>query len=232
MDVISLVTARGGSKGVPRKNLQTVGGQPLIAWTIQAALDSCGVGRVIVSTDDDEITAVSRQFGAEVPFRRPAELAGDASPHVAVVEHAIRWLADIEKRCPEYLLMLQPTSPLRVSADIDGILAFAASKNADAVVSVTEMQTHPHFALRLDNGARLLDLPRSQSYIRRQDLEPRYAANGALYLFRTSVFLKQRTFFPPGVYGYLMPPERSLDVDTVWDLQLADLILRSHHSMT
>ena len=117
--VIGLITARGGSKDIPRKNVKLLAGKPLIAWSIEAALRSRGLSRLIVSTDDEEIAEVSAKWGAEVPFIRPAELATDDSPHIEAVKHAIDWLLENENAYPDYIMTLQPTSPLRSSSDID-----------------------------------------------------------------------------------------------------------------
>jgi N-acylneuraminate cytidylyltransferase/CMP-N,N'-diacetyllegionaminic acid synthase len=186
-----------------------VGGKPLIAWTI---------------------AAVSKAYGAEVPFLRPTELAGDVSPHVAVVEHAIAWLAREEGVCPDFILLLQPTSPLRTGEDIGAAVLIAQDKQADSVVSISELHPHRQLATRLTAEGVLLDYAASTSaYVRRQDLPKYFAVNGALYLIRRDVFLECHSLVPPGTYGYVMPPERSLDVDTAWDLRLADLILRSRH---
>jgi CMP-N-acetylneuraminic acid synthetase len=225
--VVGLITARGGSKGIPGKNLKLLAGKPLIAWTIEAALASGCADRVLLSTDDDEIASVGRQFGAEVPFLRPAHLAADRSSHVAVIEHALDWLATNEGKQPEYVLLLQPTSPLRTADDIRGIVRFATERDADAVVSVVELHPHPSLSSTMADDGTLQKPEGSRAYVRRQDLKPMYGANGALYLIRSEVLLRMGSFTPPGVYGYIMPPERSLDIDSPWDLRLADLILGS-----
>ena len=170
MDVLSLITARGGSKGLSRKNIREVGGKPLIAWTIQSALASRCSTRVIVSTDDPEIAAVSKAYGAVVPFLRPAHLAGDNSPHIAVVEHAISWLAGEGKACPDFILLLQPTSPLRTPEDIRAAIRIARDKRANSVVSVSELHPHPRLATTLTPDGTLVDYDAPASYIRRQDL--------------------------------------------------------------
>jgi CMP-N,N'-diacetyllegionaminic acid synthase len=205
MDAIGLITARGGSKGIPRKNVRPLAGKPLIAWSIEAALAS-RLSHVVVSTDDEEIAEVSRSHGAEVPFLRPAALAGDTSPHVDVVLHALDWCADGSGREPEWLMLLQPTAPARTAEDIDAALDLAESSGASAVVSVVETAHHPYIAKRMDEAGRLSDfLEVDLPYRRRQDFPPCYVLNGAIYV---------------------MPEERSLDVDTPWDFHVADLIVR------
>jgi CMP-N,N'-diacetyllegionaminic acid synthase len=229
--VVGLITARGGSKGIPRKNIAPVAGLPLIAWTVRAALGARTLDRVIVSTDDGEIAAVCRRHGAESPFLRPAELASDTAAHIDVVEHALAWLKADEGRLPDYVLTLQPTSPLRTAEDIDAAVALAERTGADAVLGVTEARHHLHFALRLDGNGRL------QAYgsapvreMRRQDLPAAFVPNGAIYLNRSAALLESRSMMPPGSFALVMPPARSLDIDEPWDLQLAGLVLAARES--
>jgi CMP-N,N'-diacetyllegionaminic acid synthase len=225
--VLGLVLARGGSKGIPRKNLALVGNKPLIAWTAEAASESGVVDRLVLSTDDREIADEGRRIGAEVPFLRPAELATDSSTSIDVNLHAINWLEEHENYRPDYVLLLQPTSPLRTAADIRASVALAVERQADSVVSVSAAHQHPLWMKTLDNEGRLFDLyPQSLTPTRRQDLPPAFALNGAIYLNLRSFLLKARTFVCDHTYAYVMPTERSLDVDTPWDLYLADLILR------
>jgi CMP-N,N'-diacetyllegionaminic acid synthase len=225
---ICLISARGGSKGLPRKNLRLLGGKPLIVWTIVAARASTAIQRVIVSTDDEEIARVSREAGAEVPFLRPLEIARDDSPHILTSEHAIRWLHEHDGVRPDYMMLLQPTSPFRTSADIDAAVALARQKEAIAVVSVNEAKPHPYKTYGLtSSGALTTFVPCDIVYKRRQDLPPAFADNGALYLNRTDSLLRDRTYIPTGTIPYVMPAERSLDIDSAWDLFVADLIIRN-----
>jgi len=225
--VVALVLARGGSKGVPGKNIALVGGKPLIAWTIEAALASTRICRLILSTDDDEIAELARAHGCEVPFRRPPELARDESTGFDVCVHALRWIEGHEGRRPDFLLVLQPTSPLRTTADIDAVIDLATETRAPAVVSVSEASQHPYNVRRLDAAGALHDfLPVTDKPERRQDFPPAYALNGALFLATPEAVLDQSTFEPPGTLAYVMPRERALDIDTPLDLQLADLLLR------
>ena len=225
------MTARGGSKGIPRKNVLPLAGKPLIAWTIEAALASRGVNEVIVSTDDEEIASVARAYGAMVPFMRPAEFARDDSPHIDVVRHAMDWLAAQATPEPEYVLTLQPTSPFRTSEDIDAAIAMALRRGAPAVVSVSEADNHPFLAKRILDDGTLEDLVSTgDGYLRRQVLPPAYALNGAIYLNRSASLRKEGTFLPRGTMAYIMPPERSLDIDTAWDFHVAKLILEERHA--
>ena len=225
--VVGVITARGGSKSIPKKNIAPLAVKPLIAWTIETALRSPSLSRVIVSTDDEEIARVAQEWGAEVPFLRPAELARDDSPHIPVVVHAIEWLESQENMRPDYVLLLQPTSPLRSTEDIDNAISLALEKSADSVVSVCQAFSHPYLTKRITADGRLEDFGyRPEGYLARQALPPAYIVNGAIYLVRRDVLIEQQTFYTEQTYAYVMPPERSLDIDTPWDLYLADLILK------
>jgi CMP-N,N'-diacetyllegionaminic acid synthase len=227
MKTLAIVPARGGSKSIPNKNIKIVAGKPLIAWTILEALASQNVARLIVSTDSPKILRVAREYGAEVPFLRPGELAQDDTPGIAPILHAVRWLQQNEGYEPDYVLCLQPTSPFRTTKDIDSAIAMGKEKEADAVISVTPVKHHPNWMKHLDNAGKLVDyVPRGHTVTKRQDLSPLYALNGAIYLIRFQVFLQQGTFFVDNAFGYVMPPERSLDIDTPWDMYLAELIFK------
>lgn len=227
VNVVAIVTARGGSKGIIGKNLAPIAGKPMIAWTIDAARRSTSVRRVVVSTDCDEIARVARVWGAEVPFRRPEALARDDSSHLSVVLHALEWIENDEGRAPDYLLLLQPTSPLRLPEDIDRAVALAAEKGPDGVVSVCVANPHPWLVKRMDADGHLAmfcDVDSSR-YLRRQDFPPAYSLNGAIYLVRPEALRSQRTLIPRQTLPLVMPAERSLDIDDAWDLHLARLIM-------
>jgi CMP-N,N'-diacetyllegionaminic acid synthase len=227
MKTLAVIPARGGSKSIPNKNIKIVAGKPLIAWTILETLASPNVDRLIVSTDSPTIAQVGREYGAEVPFLRPVELAQDDTPGIAPILHAARWLRQNEGYEPDYVLCLQPTSPFRTSEDIDSAIALAQEKEADSVISVTPVKHHPNWMKHLDDAGKLVDyVPRGHAVTKRQDLSPLYALNGAIYLIRFQALLQQGTFFVDNTYGYVMPPERSLDIDTPWDLHLAELIIK------
>jgi pseudaminic acid cytidylyltransferase len=220
--LIAIVTARGGSKGLPRKNVLPFCGKPLIAHSIEAAKNSSAIDRIIVSTDDEEIADISREFGAEVPFMRPAELASDTAGSREVILHALSFLK--KQRTPvEDFCLLQPTSPLRTSADIDGALKIFLEKRADSVLSVTPYDHPVQWAVEmLDNG---ILLPREKEKTgRRQDMAEYYRPNGAVYMFRTEFFKNSAGYFGANSYGYIMPPERSIDIDTQLDFVVAETI--------
>lgn len=228
MEILGLITARGGSKSIPGKNVKLLAGKPLIRWTIDEAMKSSLVSRLVVSTDDDEIERVSLEGGAEVPFRRPAEMAGDASPHIEVIIHALEWLKFEQDYEPDYVLLLQPTSPFRTVIDIDGAIQLAALRpESEAIVGVSETEHHPFLAKKIEGEGVLEDFVKTDiPYLRRQDLPPAYVINGAIYLNKTESLRKIRKLIPSGTLAYVMPQDRSLDVDTPWDFYLADLIMR------
>jgi CMP-N,N'-diacetyllegionaminic acid synthase len=224
--ILTVIPARGNSKGISRKNIKLLAGKPLIAWTIETALALQAICRVIVSTDDVEIAQIARQWGADVPFLRPNILSSDSAKSVGVIIHALDWLMKKDNYLPDFVLLLQPTSPLRTAFDIKGAIKLQKGKNADAVVSVYEV-SHPFSWVReIDRDRKFLPKPDVGSVSRRQDARKLYQLNGALYLIKTSVLKKELTFTPEKTYAYIMPNERSLDIDTPWDFYLADLILR------
>ena len=228
---LAVITARGRSKGLPRKNVLPVAGKPLIAWTIEAALTSCRLTRVTVSTDDEEIAEVARMWGAEVPFVRPEGLAQDNSPHMDVIIHAIEWLGNHENYEPDFIMLLQPTSPLRTAEDIDTSIEMVLRRNGTGIVSVSETPSHPYLAKTiLEDGtlAGFVDTP--GGYLPRQSFPLAYAVNGAIYLARREVLLKEHSWYTSRTYPYIMPPERSLDADTAWDQYLVGLILEDRLS--
>ncbi|MFH0798579.1 MAG: acylneuraminate cytidylyltransferase family protein [Pseudomonadota bacterium] len=232
--IIALITARGGSKSIPRKNVKMLAGKPLIGWTVEAALQCERISRIIVSTDDQEIADVAKSFGADVPFMRPPSLAQDDSSHISVVLHALEFMRDQINVSSDYILLLQPTSPCRTAADIDNCICIAEEQSADAVVSVCEVDKHPFLTKRLRADGTLEDFVASDiQYLRRQSLPTAYATNGALYLNRCRSLVDEKTFFPKRTFPYIMPPERSIDIDTEWDLYLAGLIMTNqNHSNT
>ena len=224
--VAALVPARGGSKGIPRKNVVEVAGKPLIAWTIETALRSSVLDRVVVSTDDEEIARVSKEWGADVPLYRPAELSLDDSPSIAAVNHAIRWLEENQNYRPDALLLLQPTSPLRTAEDVRNAVHLLFERNASAVVSVYQPHTHPYWFKKITKDGYLSSfLEGTVEPVRRQDLPPVYALNGSIFLARREILLHEETFCPDRTCAYIMPEERSLDIDSPADLRLANYLL-------
>lgn len=217
MKVLGLIPARGGSKGVPRKNVREIAGKPLIAWTIEAALAARRLAAIVVSTEDDEIADTARRWGADVPFVRPAQLAADESPGIDPVLHALETLPGFDA-----VLLLQPTSPLRTAQDIDGILHLASERGAPTAISVRPVADHPAWMYRLSASGALDSFAPDLASRRRQDLEPLVIPNGALYFGRRATLFQQRAFSGPGTLGYAMPASRSLDIDTAEDWHAAE----------
>ena len=221
MSLLALIPARGGSKGVPRKNVRLLAGKPLIAWTIEAARQASGVDRIVVSTDDEEIACVAREFGAEIPFMRPDALAQDNTPGMDVVFHALDNLP-----AHDDILLLQPTSPLRTAEDIEAIIRLRTELDAPAAVSVTEMDHPVEWMYRMGAGTRLQPVLDTPSLARRQDAVPAYALNGALYLARVHWLLEQRSFVTAQTIGYPMPAARSPDIDTSLDWRWVEFLIK------
>ena len=221
MSLLALIPARGGSKGIPRKNIRELCGKPLIAWSIEAAQKSKYIDRIIISTDDQEIADVARSYGAEVPFMRPHTLAQDNTPGVDPVLHALEQILGYDE-----VLLLQPTSPLIKTEDIEGIVSFARAQEASCVVSLCESNKHPYWMYQLDESRKMLPFFQTQFSATRQELPPAFVLNGALYWAKTMWFEKKRSFFTENTLGYVMPPERSVDIDTLLDWEWVELLIK------
>ena len=217
--VLAIIPARGGSKGVPRKNIRPLAGKPLLAWTIEAAQKSAYIDRLILSSEDEEIIAVAKAWGCEAPFVRPAELARDETPGIDPVLHALDALPGYD-----YVVLLQPTSPLREASDIDACIARCVEGDAPACVSVSPPAQHPYWTYMIDSKDHLSPLFEN-TFNRRQDLPAVYALNGAIYVARTRDLRLTRDFLMPGTVAFVMPDARSLDIDSPADLTLAECLL-------
>jgi N-acylneuraminate cytidylyltransferase len=215
--VLALIPARGGSKGLPGKNTMPLGGRPLIQWTIEAARGSRFVDRVVLSSDDETIIGIAARCGCEVPFRRPAALASDTAAMIDVALHAL-------EAVPGHgvLVLLQPTSPLRTSADIDAACELFAGSGAPSCVSVSPAEQSPYWMYGLGVRGELLPiLEPPEGVARRQDLPPVYVLNGAIYVADVAALKRSRSFVTRGTVGYTMPAERSIDIDTAADFEAA-----------
>jgi CMP-N,N'-diacetyllegionaminic acid synthase len=225
--VVGIVAARGGSRGVPRKNLRLLHGKPLLQYTAEAALGAGRLARTILTTEDEEIAAVGRQCGLEVPFLRPVELAGDHTPMLPVVQHAVRWL---QSQGEDYdaVCLLQPTNPLRLPEDIDGAIALLEHSGADSVLSFVDVGAkHPARMKVIDAEGRVHDPPFAEEFEgqRRQDLPRFYLREGSIYLTRTPVLIEQNSFKGRDCRAWLIPEERACGIDTPLDLFMAEQIL-------
>lgn len=220
--VLAIIPARGGSKGIPGKNIIDLAGKPLIAWTIEAAKKSKYIDRLILSSDDDEIIRIATQWGCDVPFTRPDYLAKDDTPGVEPVLHALSMLPIFD-----YIVLLQPTSPLRRTEDIDGCIEQCINRQADCCVSVTEPDKSPFWMYYINSKGVLEPVVSidNEVAVRRQDLPVVYALNGAVYVARCEWLLTNKSFLTKETIGYPMTKQHSIDIDSWKDLQLAKLIL-------
>jgi CMP-N-acetylneuraminic acid synthetase len=234
LKVLGIITARGGSKGIPGKNLKLLAGKPLLAYTVDTARRSGALDRVILSTEDEAIATAGRDMGCDVPFIRPLDLAQDDTPHLPVIQHATRWMQDRINYRPDAVMILQPTSPLRTAEDIAAAVALLGTSGADSVLSVNEVPVHAHpmRTLRLDaTGHAVLFVsgdPVRKRINRRQDLPPAWVMNGAIYACRTQVlFDAEPSLYGTRVVAYRMPASRSISIDDLEDWHAAERALSS-----
>ena len=232
MKILGIITARGGSKGIPGKNLKPLAGRALLGYTVDAARASGALDRVILSTEDAAIADAGRALGCEVPFIRPAELSKDDTPHLPVIQHAAQWMRDHAGYHADAVMILQPTSPLRSADDITAAARLLESSGADSVVSVSEVSAHAHpmRMLRVDeHGHAVLFAtgePVRRRINRRQDLPAAWVMNGAIYACLARVLFDAA----PSLYGdrvaaYAMPAERSVSIDDFEDWAAAERAL-------
>ena len=227
--VVGIIFARGGSKGVPHKNIRLLNGKPLIAYAIEAALASRLIDKVIISTDDPEIAAISKDFGAEVPFMRPAELAQDDSPEWLAWRHAIQMLMQANQLTKmDVMVSIPTTSPLRKAEDVDNCIQKLLDSDADIVISVKPSDRSPYFNMvTLDDAGRArLVLSPQQTIERRQDAPAVYDITTVAYAVRPEFVLNADSMFDGNVRTVQIPPERALDIDTELDFQFAEFLLR------
>lgn len=224
MKILGVITARGGSKGIPGKNIKPLLGKPLIAYTIEAAQASGVFDRLILSTDDEEIAKVARAYGCEVPFVRPKELAEDTTAHLPVMQHAVKWMEEHEHYVPDYVMILLPTSPLRQAFHIRGAMELMAKGGVDSVLSVAEIPVHysPLKAMVLDEGGMLKLFngnPVKRRVARRQDQPKAYWSTTAIYLFKTALLFdrEEPNFYGDKVAPYVMEEKYVVDIDVPED---------------
>jgi CMP-N-acetylneuraminic acid synthetase len=228
---MAVIPARGGSKGIFKKNIKYLAGKPLIVWTIEMSLKTPCIDRVIVSTDSEDITDVARDFGAEVPFLRPPELAQDDTPDLPVYQHALAWMEESENYCPDIVVWLRPTAPLRTSEDIKGAVNKLLETNADWVRSVCLVEHHPYWMYRMENE-RLDSFVRGvdiRKYYQRHLLPPVYRINGAVDVAWRKTVMEKELSYSGDVCAYVMPVERSIDIDTVQDLAFTEFLLKGKY---
>ena len=228
--VIAIIPARAGSKGLPGKNLRLLNGRPLVSWPIAAALGATSIHRVIVSTDNLEIAEVAQAAGADVPFIRPSWLASDTASSMDVVLHALNMLEDQGEKF-DYIVLLEPTSPLTESGDIDEAFARLTSIDsvADAIVGISRVEaSHPEYDVRIcENGLiRPFSAPDFSSLRRRQEIEPLYFLDGSLYISQVDAFKRHKTFYHNRTIGYEVPRWKSVEIDDLFDFIVIEAVVK------
>jgi len=222
--MLAIIPARGGSKGLPGKNIKPLCGKPLIAYTIEAAKKSKHVDRIIVSTDSQDIADIALQYGAEIPFYRPVELATDNAKAIDVYLYTINML-NSEKNTIEDFIVLQPTSPLRTEKDIDNSIEIYMKNNASSVISVKEADCPPEWYKVITVNGVLKNYFEESRILNRQDYSKSYVPNGAIYIFNYKTLLQTGTYYTDRTFPYVMPAETSVDIDTILDFKFAELLL-------
>ena len=231
--VLAVIPARSGSKGLPGKNIIELCGKPLIAWTIERAKQSAFIDEIIVSTDSKEIAEIAIRFGANCPFIRPEQLATDFATSYSVVEHCLNFCENIQGRSFQYVVLLEPTSPLREFSDIDDAIALLDSPVADfnAVISVGEITEHPAIVKRISDGYVSAFCPEMMAATRRQDLEPAYFPFGAVYAIKTESLLDFKSFYPEKCGAILLKSFQCLEIDDEFDLMCVEAIMKKVWSL-
>ncbi len=229
--ILGLIPARGGSKGLPRKNIKPLLGKPLISWTIEQALNSHHIDTIVVSTDDEEIADISKKLGAEIPFIRPDHLATDEAGRMGVIFHALEHF-ELKGITFDILAFLEPTSPLREPEDIDTCIErLVHSHVGKSIVSVSILETgHPEFNIIIDKETELLRKPNGSmdfSVIRRQDLNDIYFFDGTLYISEVGALKEKGEFYHDQTLGYVVPKWKSLEIDEITDFFCAEALLRA-----
>lgn len=227
MNAVAFIFARGGSKGLPGKNIRHLGGKPLIAWSIEHAQAVNRIQRVIVSTDSEEIAAVARQYGAEVPFIRPAELARDDSPEWLAWRHALNYLLETDGVLPQAMVSVPTTAPLRLPLDIENCLDKYEQTDSDIIITVTDANRSPYFNMVKFNADDTVGLviPPQSAIARRQDAPKVYDMATVAYVARPDFIMQQNSVFEGLVSAVHVPVERAIDIDTLLDFQIAECLL-------
>lgn len=224
--ILCLILARGGSKGVPGKNIKELNGKPLIYYTIKSIHDAAVYDRVVLSTDSSEIAQVAKEYGVDVPFVRPADLAGDTTNASDVIVHALKWL-ELNGEKYDYVQYIFPTAPLRTADDLLGGLSVLLEQNADMVISVCPTDHPAQWMNTLPEDHSLKDFIKPEFRQKnRQFLPPTYRINGCIYVGKWSIFYNKLDWLDQNTIAYIMPPERSIDIDSALDFKYAELLIR------
>ena len=225
---LAVVTARGGSKRLPGKNLRLLGGKPLVTWSIETAREAAGLCDISVSTDDAAIAEIARAAGALVPWLRPASLSGDLVSSADVSIHALDWY-EREHGAVDGLVLLQPTSPFRTPATVERGIDLFCRNAGRPVVAVSSAPSHPHRCYRIEDGRMGTFTAQGGRETRTQDLETAYTINGALYVISPADLRTRRSFYGEHTVPLVLAdPAEALDIDTEWDWMIAEAILRRH----
>lgn len=226
--VIAVIPARGASKGLPGKNIKELCGKPLLAWTVEAGLRSRYVDEVMVTTDSEAIAEVGRRFGASVPFLRPAELASDTATTYAAVEHTLNFYATQLRRQFDYLVLLEPTSPLRANGDIDEMLEklLELSDQYDAIITLGQVHEHPDIVKKLSGNDVRPYIPDLDQATRRQDRQPAYFPYGIAYIVKTATLLSEKTFYPARTTHKVIQRFQCYDIDDLYDFLAVETIMK------
>lgn len=230
MKILAIICARGGSKGVPRKNIKKLLGTPLISYTINIALKCKLIDKLVVSTDDEEIAKIAKECGAEVPYIRPKYLAKDTTPTFPVVVHMLKYLK-YQNYLPDIVVLLDATSPLKKVEDIVRCINTVKSKS-DAAITVCETRQNPYFT-QLEYEGDYLSLSKKMDKIptRRQDAPSVYFINGSVWAIKTNVLLEEKTFCPKKTLPVIVPEERSLQVDTPFDFKILEIVMGKNENI-
>lgn len=230
-EILAIIPARGGSKGIKRKNIYPLSGKPLIYYSIKEAKDSKLISRVVVSTEDREIAEVAKSFGCEV-ISRPEELAQDQTPTLPVLQHVVNFLKEKENYQPDAIVIIQPTAPLRLASDIDGAVNKLLEAGCDSVVSVAQVPAHynPAWIKKVEGDVLLsfegLRIDDDKNKTRRQDLKNYYWKNGAVYAIKTDILMEKNSIFGETCRPFVMPEERSINIDSLLDLKMIELLMK------
>ncbi|GFE58479.1 cytidylyltransferase domain-containing protein [Geobacter sp. AOG1] len=233
--VLAVIPARGGSKGLPGKNIKELCGKPLIAWSIEAGRESRYIDRLVVSTDSDEIANIARSYGAEVPFKRPEYLATDTATTFAVLQHALEYYQYSRQEVFDYLVLLEPTSPLREISDIEKALEkIENNPSADSIVSIARVEScHPAFMIRMDKQNELISgFHYELKYLRRQDIEELFFLEGSIYVSKVPELLEQGTFYHQRTSGYVVPKWKSLEIDDMDDFIMVEALMKKYKGIS
>lgn len=224
MNILAIIPARGGSKGIPRKNIKKIAGKPLIAYTIDSASNSKYVNKIIVSTEDQEIAEISKEYGSEI-INRPKELANDNSPTIDAILHAIDSLEEKDYFI-DIVILLQPTSPMRTEEDLDEAIELFMKNDCESVVSVCELEHSPYWSLKIENNYLKPGFGKKYFKMRRQELPTLFLPNGAIFISTPENIRTYKNFYLDKTLPYIMSSENSIDIDTELDFKLAEIVLK------